>query len=296
MITQTAARQALTHVRPGSALKQGVQHAAEKALPKVHDLLQRSPELNEALSHLTGPMIKRKFNAPSKAVAGSVPAPLQAKTIEEARALMASRFKPNEGKVLIGISGGGKETVHAFVVSGVKPDGSVRITQALAQVSDQPEAYQGFGGKVSQLMDKLLGNKPNRMQGVVEEDWAQYAVRAKRNSIAVLELEADPKLVKETLDEMKGLVGKPYDGTMLAADPATAATLQELYCTEVSAWFVNKLKPGTIKQSDMMGFPLYQVADHMKATTVHGGPLKVLFNGENRLDIKAADPFPKQAL
>lgn len=289
----TSARQALTHVRPGSALKQGAQHAAEKALPKVHDFLQRSPKLNDALSDLTSPLIKRKFNAPDKVASGAIAAPLMPKTIEEARAIMAARFKPAEGKVVIGISGGGKETVHAFVVSGVKPDGSVLITQALAQTSDQPEAYKGVSGKVSQLMDKMLGNKPNRMTGVVEEDWSRYAVRAKRNSIAILELDADPKVVQQALTEMKGLVGKPYDGTMLAADPATPATLQGMYCTEISAWFVNRIKPGTVKQSDILGYPLYQVADHMKATDVHGGPLKVLFNGENRLDIKAANPFPK---
>lgn len=289
----TTARQVLTHVRPGSAIKRGAQRAAEKTLPKVHDLLQRSPQLNEALSDLTSPLIKRKFNAPSKAAAGAIAPPLSPKTIEEARALMAARFKPDEGKVLIGISGGGKETVHAFVVSGVKPDGSVQITQALAQTTEQAEAYTGLTGKVGKLMDRVLGNKPNRMQGVVEEDWSKYAVRAKRNSIAVLELEADPRAVKEALQEMKRLQGKPYDGTMLAADPATPATMQALYCTEVSSWFVNRLKPGTIKQSDILGYPLYQVADHMKATTVHGGRLKVLFNGENRLDIKAADPFPK---
>lgn len=290
---ETTARQALTHVRPGAALKQEALRAAEKALPRMHDFLERSPELNEALSHLTGPMIKHKFNAPAKAASGAVAAPLSAQTIEEARRIMAEHFKPAEGKVLVGISGGGKETVHSFVVSGVRPDGSVRITQALAQVSDQPEAYQGFGGKISQLMDKLLKNEPKRMQGVVEEDWSQYAVRAKRNSIAILELDADPKVAQEALGEMKGLLGKPYDGTMLAADPATPATLQEMYCTEVSAWFVNRIQPGTIKQSEILGYPLYQVADHMRATDVHGGPLRVLFNGENRLDIKAADPFPK---
>lgn len=289
----TTARKVLTHVRPDGAIKRGAQRAVEKTLPKVHDLLQRSPQLNEALSDLTSPLIKRKFNAPSKAAAGAIAPPLNPKTIEEARALMAARFKPDEGKVLVGISGGGKETVHAFVVSGVKPDGSVLITQALAQTTEQAEAYTGLTGKVSKFMDKVLGNKPNRMQGVVEEDWSKYAVRAKRNSIAVLELEADPRAVKEALQEMKRLQGKPYDGTMLAADPATPATMQALYCTEVSSWFVNRLKPGTIKQSDILGYPLYQVADHMKATTVHGGPLKVLFNGENRLDIKAADPFPK---
>lgn len=291
----TSARQILTHVRPGSAIKQGAKRAAEKVLPRVHDFMQRSPQLTEALSDLTSPLIKRKFNAPSKAAAGAIAPPLMPRTIEEARSLMAARFKPDEGKVLIGISGGGKETVHAFVVSGVKPDGSVQITQALAQTSEQAEAYRGVGGKVGKLMDKVLGNQPNRMQGVVEEDWSRYAVRAKRNSIALFELEADPKVVHETLQEMKGLLGKPYDGTMLAADPATPATLQGMYCTEISAWFVNRIKPGTIKQSDILGYPLYQVADHMKATTVHGGPLKVLYNGENRLDIRAADPFPRSS-
>ena len=66
-----------------------------------------------------------------------------------------------------------------------------------------------------------------------------------------------------------------------------------MYCTEVSSWFVNRLKPGTVKQSTVGGYPVYQVTDHMKATDVHKGPLKVLYNGENRLDIAGLDPFPK---
>jgi hypothetical protein len=264
---------------------------AQETLPRVHDVLRRSPELNEAVGNLTGPMVKRMFNAPSKP--GSAPPPLTARTVEEARRIMAERFKPSEGKVLIGIAGGGKETVHTFVVSGVKPNGQVMITQSLAQTSDVPEDYRGVGGRIRQGMDKLLGNSPNRMQGVVTEDWTQYAARANRNSIVVMELEADPKVIATALEELKGFVGKPYDSTMLGSDPATDATRAGIYCTEVSSWFVNRIRPGTVKPSEILGFPIFQVADHMRATTTHGGPLKVLFNGENRLDIQNLDPVPR---
>ncbi len=78
-----------------------------------------------------------------------------------------------------------------------------------------------------------------------------------------------------------------------AADPATKATQEQMYCTEVSSWFINFLRPGTVKQSVASGMPVYQVADHMRATDVHGGPLKVLYNGQNRLDVANLDPFPK---
>ena len=44
-----------------------------------------------------------------------------------------------------------------------------------------------------------------------------------------------------------------------------------MYCTEISAWFVNQLRPGTIKTSTAMGgYPVFQVADHMRATDVNG--------------------------
>lgn len=267
--------------------------AAETTLPRVHSALSRSPRLNDAVGNLTGPMVKRMFNKPS-APGENGPPPLTARTIEEARRIMADRFRPEEGRVLIGIAGGGKETVHAFVVSGVEPDGSVTITQALAQTAGKPEDYSGVGGKLSQMLDKALGNKPEQMQGVLTESWSSYAVRSKRNSVVILELQADPKEVAKALAELEALVGKPYDKAMLGADPATPATQAGMYCTEISSWFVNRLRPGTIRPSRVMGFPIFQVADHMRATTVHGGPLKVLFNGQNRLDIAAVDPFPKE--
>ena len=206
---------------------------------------------------------------------------------------MARHFRPTEGKVLVGIAGTGDETVHTFVVSGVRTDGSVRITQALAQVTDIPEDYRGIGGKVSQLVDRYLGNSPNRMQGVVEEDWAAYARRSGRNTIAILELEADPVLVKDALIELRTLVGKPYDRSLLSSERATPATQVGFYCTEVSSWFLNKIRPGTVKPSRVKGFPVFQVTDHMRATSLHGGPLRVLYNGVNRLDIRGLDPFPR---
>ena len=38
-----------------------------------------------------------------------------------------------------------------------------------------------------------------------------------------------------------------------------------MYCTEISSWFVNTLRPGTIKPSEVSGLSVYQVADHMRA-------------------------------
>lgn len=265
-----------------------------KVLRAAHAFLNRHPKINKAIGFITEPMVKRKFNAPAAPGAGPVAAPLKTETIEKARAMMAERFKPEQGKVLIGISGGGKETVHAFVVSGVKPDGAVEITQAIAQYSDKPQAYEGVSGKITKLIDKKLGNQPNEMKGVVVEDWAEYAQRSKRNSIVLLELEATPAAAREALSEMKKMIGRPYDPTMLGSDPATAASEQAMYCTEITSWFVNKLKPGTIQASEVAGFPVFQVADHMRASNVHGGPLKVLYNGENRLDLKGLNPFPLQ--
>ena len=269
------------------------QRAMGFAVEKIQALLVRSPRLNRALGHLSGPFIKQRFNAPAKPGAETGPAPLSAATIAEAQKIMAARFRPKEGKVLIGIAGGGKETVHAFVVSGVKPDGKVTITQALAQYSDRPEQYEGLGGWIRKKLDQKLGNEAKEMIGVVEDDWAAYARRSNRNSVVLLELDADPKQIEETLKQLKGLVGKPYDQTMLTSDPATAATEMAMYCTEISSWFVNRLRPGTIPRSEVSGLSVYQVADHMRATDVHGGPLKVLYNGQNRLDLKKIDPFPQ---
>jgi hypothetical protein len=262
------------------------------AVEHLHDLLVAHPGLNKALAPVAGPFVKQKFNGPDKP--GDVgPAPLQASTIEQARRIMAEHFHPEQGKVLIGVSGGGKETVHAFVVSGVEPDGKVKITQAIAQYSDKPEEYKGVGGWISKLLDKQLGNQPKQMKGVVVEDWSEYAARSKRNSIVLMELDADPAKAQAALKDLQKMVGKPYDKTMLGSDPATPATEQGMYCTEVSSWFINKLRPGTIKESQVAGYPVFQVADHLRAADLNGGPLKVLFNGQNRLDIKAADPFPK---
>lgn len=263
-------------------------------MSSLHHLLVRHPGLNNFVGNFTGPYIKHMFNAPAKPGEPEGPPPLTATTVEQARKLMVEHFKPAEGKVVVAIAGGGNKTVHCFVVSGVSPDGKVQITQAIAQTNGKPEDYSGFGGFVRKQLDKFFGNSNEQMKGVVVEDWNEYAVRSKRNSIVVMELDADPAKVAETMAKLKDLVGKPYDRSMLADDPATKATTDAMYCTEVSAWFVNELRPGTVKPSLAAGgFPVYQVADHMLATDVHGGPLKVLFNGQNRLDIKNADPVPK---
>lgn len=263
------------------------------AMPKLHDFLAAHPAANRFAANLTGPFVKQRFNGPAKPGAPTPPAPLQAATIEQARQIMAANFKPAAGKVIVGIAGGGNETVHAFVVSGVTPDGHVKITQALAQYGDKPEDYKGLGGMIRKFLDKKLGNEPKQMQGVVEMDWSEYAKQYNRNTVVLTELDADPAKVQAALKDLKGLVGRPYDQTMLGSDPATPATVSQMYCTEISSWFVNTLRPGTIKPSFVSGYPVYQVADHMKAMDVNGGPLKVLYNGENRLDIKNANPFPK---
>lgn len=265
--------------------------AVEGALMMLHGLLNRFPGLNDFAGNIVGPFVKARFNPPPGDDHG--PAPLTAATIESARKLMAEHYKPAAGKVLIAIAGGGKETVHCFVVSGVKPDGTVMITQALAQYSDRPEAYEGLGGKIRKWMDGKKGNQTREMLGVVEDSWSAYAARSQRNSIVLMELDADPAKIEATLKDLKGLVGRPYDRTMLASSPATKASEAGMYCTEISAWFVNRLKPGTIKMSKVAGYPVFQVADHIRATDVHGGPLKVLFNGQNRLDLQNVDPFPK---
>jgi hypothetical protein len=263
-----------------------------RLLRSLHGWMARHPAIEKVVGDFTGPFVKARFNPLPGKVVEHGPKPLQASTVEAARALMASRFKPTQGKALIGISGGGKETVHAFVVSGVKPDGTVMITQALAQYSDRPEVYSGPTGWVRKLLDRKLGNQPRQMTGVVEEDWSRYAVRAERNSIVLMEVEADPARIDGALRDLKRFVGRPYDRTMLANDPATAATEAGMYCTEVSSWFVNRLHPGTIKMSEVSGYPAFQVVDHLRATDVHGGRLKVLYNGEGRLDVMGLDPFP----
>ena len=265
----------------------------EWALSTLHAVLRRLPGLNAFVGNFTGPIVKARFNPPPGVHEDPGPAPLKAETIEAARKLMAERFKPAAGKVLIAISGGGKETVHCFVVSGVKPDGTVMITQALAQYGDRADAYEGLGGKIRKWMDGKKGNQGREMLGVVEEPWTAYAKRSKRNSIVLMEMDADPAKIQAALKDLKSFVGRPYDRTMLASDPATEASEAGMYCTEVSSWFVNRLAPGTVKMSKSSGFPVFQVADHMRATDVHGGPLKVIYNGEQRLDLQNVDPFPK---
>ncbi len=265
----------------------------EWALATLHGLMNRFPRLNGFVGNITGPIVKARFNPPPGTHDAPGPAPLEAATIEGARKLMAERFKPAAGKVVIGISGGGSETVHCFVVSGVKPDGTVMITQALAQYGQKTDAYEGLGGKIRKWMDGKKGNQGREMLGVVEESWSAYAVRSHRNSVVLMEMDADPEKIEAALRDLKSFVGRPYDRTMLASDPATKASEAGMYCTEVSSWFVNRLRPGTVKMSKSSGYPVFQVADHMRATDVHGGPLKVLYNGQNRLDLKNVDPFPK---
>lgn len=262
----------------------------------IHDACLHVPLLNRALGVVAGPFIKQRFNpAPKPDQVQTWPDAFTPEEVRGLEAKMAQSFKPQEGKVLVALCGGGKETVHAFVVSGVTPDGHVKITQALAQTNGKPEDYSGVSGFIRKFLDRKLGNSPEQMTGVVEEDFASYALRAKRNTFVLLELDADPAEAQKALQELKGLVGKPYDRTLMSGAKATKASQQEMYCTEISSWFVNRLKPGTIQQSRMYGYPLYQVADHMRATTLHGGPLKVLANAGNRLDLEAVDPFPKRA-
>lgn len=259
----------------------------------LYGAIVEDPALNTAVGYVTGPIVKHKFNAPP-APGGHGPPPLDATTVETARKVMAEHFRPDAGKVLVAIAGGGTTTVHAFVVSGVSPDGRVQITQAIAQTLDAPEDYHGVGGKVSKAMDAIERNTSLKMQGVVVADWATYAKISARNSVIVLELATTPAKARAALTALAGVVGRPYDRTMLAADPATVASTQAFYCTELTAWFINSLAPGTVKFSHVAnGYPVIQVADHMRATTVHGGPLKVLFNGQDRLDLVALDPKPR---
>ena len=286
---------AVTNAAEKAAAKPGLVTRAEQgALHWLHDEMVRHTWVNEAVGNFTGPYIKHKFNAP--AVAGALgPAPLKAETIAAARQKMIEAFKPQQGKAVIAIAGGGDTAVHAFVVSDVTKDGHVKITQAIAQVNGKPDDYRGIGGFIRWVLDKFVFKNPmQQMKGVVVEDWDEYAVRSQRNSVVVMEVDADPAKLQATLKKLQGLVGKPYDRTMTASDPATKSSEMAMYCTEISAWFVNELHPGTIKQSTVAGMPVFQVPDHLAATDVHGGALKVLYNGENRLDIVHNDPHPHQ--
>lgn len=277
--------------QPG-VLKRAEAAAVDGTMGFLHDELVKHPGFNDLMGNFTGPYVKHMFNAPAKAGAAAGPAMLKDATIEQARSIMAKAFDPAKGKAVIAISGGGDKTVHAFVVSGVDKDGHVQITQAIAQVNGKPEDYSGVGGFIRKSLDKLFHNPQEQMKGVVVEDWEEYAKRSQRNTVAIMQVDGDPKKVQETLKRLNGLVGKPYDRTMTASDPATPSSEQAMYCTEISAWFVNQLHPGTIKPSKVAGMAVFQVADHMRASDAMGGPLKVLFNGENRLDLSHADPIP----
>lgn len=300
---QSLAASAAPAPRPASAAsaeppkKPGLMARALGGLANgLHDVCLHVPFLNRAFGVVAGPFIKQRFNpAPKPNQVQTWPDAFTPEEVRGLEAKMAQAFKPKEGKVLVALCGGGKETVHAFVVSGVSPDGHVKITQALAQTAGKPEDYSGVSGFIRKFLDRKLGNAPEQMIGVVEEDFASYALRSKRNTFVLLELDAEPAEAEKALQELKGLVGKPYDRTMMSGEKATSASQQEMYCTEISSWFVNRLKPGTIEQSRMYGYPIYQVADHIKASSVHGGPLKVLANAGNRLDLEAVDPFPKRA-
>jgi hypothetical protein len=260
----------------------------------LYGVIVKHPMANDAVGYVTGPIVKHTFNAPAKA-GKSAPAPLDAATIEAARKVMVANFRPEAGQVLVAISGGGDVTVHCFVVSGVSPAGHVQLTQAIAQTDEAPENYDGPGGRVMKALDGVERNAPRKMDGVVVADWKDYANRSKRNSIVLLALDTTPTKASGALAQLKALVGRPYDRTMLAADPATAASMQAFYCTELTAWFINTLRPGTVKLSKVaVGYPVFQVVDHMRATTLHGGPLRVIFNGRNRLDIAALDPHPRE--
>lgn len=278
--------------KPPGLLKRVETRMVDGTCGWLHDEMVRHTWVNNVVGDFTGPYVKHKFNAPAAPGAPEGPPPLKPETVEQARQIMAANFKPQQGKVLVCIAGGGDTTVHCFVVSGVTPDGHVQITQAIAQTNDKPEDYSGIGGFIRKMLDKLFHNPTQQMKGVVVEDWAEYAKRSGRNSIVIMELDTDPAKAQTALKKLQGLVGKPYDRTMTASDPATPSSEQAMYCTEISAWFVNQLRPGTIKTSIASGFPVYQVADHMRATDINGGPLKVLYNGENRLDIAHADPHP----
>lgn len=271
----------------------------------LHGLLLDSPRLNAAIGNLTAPFVKAVgnfagpfivkdfFNPFAKPPEMPAAAPLKRDTIKAAERIMADHFRPAAGKVLIGLSGSGAETVHAFVVSGVKPNGRVTITHAIPSYSSRSENYAGIGGAVRELLDRVKGNDPRALEGVVEHDWARYAVKSKRNTIVLLELDAKPEAIKQALQELKTFVGRPCDSTLLAAEKATPASTAEFYCTELSSWFINRLRPGTVRMSSVKGYPIFQVEDHLRATNVHGGPLKILYNGENRLDIAGLDPIPR---
>lgn len=256
-------------------------------------LMRRSTWVNDAVGHLSGPFVKQRFNAPAKPGQDPGPAPLTEAQIKAAEAQLRANFDPAKGKVVVGIAGTEDETVHAFVVSRVLPDGTVMITQALAKSDGPPEEYKGLGGAISKFLDRKLGNEPRQMRGVVEEPWASYAARSHRNTAIVMSLQTDPAKAQEAISTLRSFVGRPYDKTMLAAEPATAASEAGMYCTEIAAWFVNKLAPGTVKMSKNSGLAAFTVSDLMKATEVHGGPLRVHHNAEQRLDIRAADPHPK---
>lgn len=299
-VVPTAAR-AASPVRPAAPSDSLIAPVARS----LHTWLLDSPRLNNAISNVTAPFVKAVgnlagpfivkdfFNPFAKPPETPAPDPLKRETIKAAERIMADRFRPAEGKVIIGISGSGAETVHCFVVSDVKPNGRVTITHAIPSYSNRAENYAGIGGAVRELLDRVKGNDARALEGVTEHDWATYAAKSKRNTLVLLELEANPEAIEQALQELKTFVGRPYDSTLLAGEKPTAASTAAFYCTELSSWFINRLRPGTVKMSSVKGYPIFQVADHMRATEIHGGPLKVLYNGENRLDVAGLNPIPR---
>ena len=249
-----------------------------------------SEGLTNVVGYLTGPLVKHRFNGPQKP---GGPGPLSPADVEAARKAMVAHFHPKRGEVVVVVTGGGRETVHAAVVTGVSASGDVRIEQALAQTGSAPESYEGPLGVFSRGLDAWKGNAPVRMRGVLEDDWAHYAPLARRNTALVLSLAGDPDRARDALSRVRGWLGRPYDRCLLAAEPATPATDRELYCTEIVAAFLNRVRPGTVGMSVVTGYRAFQVRDLMAATTLHGGPLQVRYNAGDRLDVAALDPFPR---
>jgi len=248
-----------------------------------------SEGLTEVVGHVTGPMVKHRFNGPQKP---GGPVPLSQADIEAARKAMVAHFHPERGEVVVLVTGGGRETVHAAVITGVSATGDVRIEQAIAQTGREPETYPGWLGGLSRWVDTRLGNSMFRMQGVLEDDWSRYAPAARRNTALVLSLQGDPARARSALGQVRGWIGRPYDRCLLAAEPATAATDREFYCTEIVAAYLNRVRPGVVGMSVVTGYRAFQVRDLMAATTRHGGPLQVWFNAGDRLDVAGLDPFP----
>jgi hypothetical protein len=249
-----------------------------------------SEGLTDVVGHVTGPLVKFRFNGPQKP---GGPAPLSPLDVDAARQAMVAHFHPERGEVVVVVTGGGRETVHAAVVTGVSATGDVRIEQAIAQTGRDLETYAGPLGILSRMLDAWKGNAPVRMQGVLEDDWSRYAVAARRNTALVLSLQGEPVRARAALARVRDWIGRPYDRCLLAAEPATPASDRELYCTEIVAAFFNRVRPGTVGMSIVTGYRAFQVRDLMAATTLHGGALHIRFNAGDRLDVAGLDPFPR---